>query len=110
MESLEGRIFGCYPAMSDSSSSLWRRTVPLCGTVEDRIRSSTQLIQANYAAYHSSIALQLHVAHEQHIVLDGAIQQLSLSGIVAKKLYVMVEYGSSQFQIWNEIWNSNQIS
>ena len=83
--------------------------MPLCGTAEDRIRSPTQLIQSNYAAYHSSIALQLYVAHEQHIVLDGTIQQLSLSGIVAKKLYVMVEYGTPQFQIWNEIWNSNQL-
>ena len=82
----------------------------LCGTVEDSIQSSTQLIQSNYALYLSSVALQRYVAHEQFYILDGAIQQLSLNGIVAKKLYVMVEYGSSQFQIWNEIWNSNQIS
>ena len=87
-----------------------RRTVPLCGTVENRIQSSTQLIQSNYTPYLSSIALQLHVAHEQYHNLDGAIQQLSLNGIVAKNKHVMIEYGTPQFQIWNEIWNSNQIS
>ena len=82
----------------------------LCGTVEDSIQSSTQLIQSNYALYLSSVALQRYVAHKQFYILDSTIQHLSLSGIVAKKLYMMAEYGSTQFQIWNEIWNSIQIS